>query len=159
MMKELSTNSQLFGGNAPFVEELYEQYLIDPSSVDAQWRGYFDQLQQTPGAVARDVVRAPIEESFRQLARQPLRAVGVADEAATERQVNLLRLISAYRIMGSRQAKLDPLQRMDKVAVPELDPKTHGLTDSDMAIKLGTNINGLERATPVSYTHLTLPTN
>lgn len=148
MMKELETNSQLFGGNAPFVEDLYEQYLIDASSVDAQWRTYFDQLQQTPGSVARDVVRAPIEESFRQLAKQSVRAVGVVDEAATERQVNLLRMISAYRIMGSRAAKLDPLKRMEKGPIAELEPKSHGLTDSDMAIKLGTNIVGLERATP-----------
>jgi len=148
MMKELETNSQLFGGNAPFVEDLYEQYLFDPTSVDAEWRAYFDKLQMTPGSVNRDIARAPIEESFRQLAKQPIRAAGVIDEVAIERQVNLLRLISAYRIMGSRGAQLDPLERMDKAPMPQLDPKTHNLSDSDMAVKLGTNIVGLERATP-----------
>ncbi|KAF0814132.1 2-oxoglutarate dehydrogenase E1 component [Andreprevotia sp. IGB-42] len=148
MMKELELNSHLFGGNAPFVEDLYEQYLADPAAVDGEWRSYFDQLTQ--GAARRDVARAPIEESFRQLTRSPVRVVqGVAaDEEATERQVNLLRMISAYRIMGSRQAQLDPLKRMDQTALPELDPKTHGLTDADMGITLGTNIGGLPRATP-----------
>ncbi len=87
MMKVLETNSQLFGGNAPFVEDLYEQYLFDPTSVDAEWRAYFDKLQMTPGSVNRDIARAPIEESFRQLAKQPIRAAGVIDEVAIERQV------------------------------------------------------------------------
>ncbi|HEV7985085.1 MAG TPA: hypothetical protein VGP20_02890, partial [Steroidobacteraceae bacterium] len=30
--------------NAAFVEALYEQYLLDPSQLDASWRGYFDTL-------------------------------------------------------------------------------------------------------------------
>ncbi|WP_035056967.1 2-oxoglutarate dehydrogenase E1 component [Andreprevotia chitinilytica] len=148
MMKELELNSHLFGGNAPFVEELYEQYLTDSASVDAEWRDYFDKL--SAGSANRDIPRAPIEESFRQLTKSPVRVVqgAAADEAAIERQVNLLRLISAYRIMGSRQASLDPLQRMDQTAIPELDPRAHGLTDADMGIMLGTNIRSLPRATP-----------
>lgn len=128
MMKELRSNSHLFGGNAPFVEELYELYLSDPMLVDQEWRSYFDKMQQSPGAVERDIPRAPIEESFRQLTRQPrfVQQGGAVDEEATRKQVNLLRLISAYRIMGSRQASLDPLQRMDQARLPELDPKHHG---------------------------------
>ncbi|MBE9609362.1 2-oxoglutarate dehydrogenase E1 component [Chitinilyticum piscinae] len=146
MMKELTTNSHLFGGNAPFVEELYELYLADPSAVDAQWRGYFDQLQQTQ-AGERDIPRAPIEESFRQLAKQPHRPAVAVDEAATRKQVDLLRMISAYRIMGSRAANLDPLQRMDKAPLPALEPKTYGFSNSDMASSLGTNIDSMPRAT------------
>ena len=29
-------NTYLFGGNAPYVEEMYENYLANPGSVDAQ---------------------------------------------------------------------------------------------------------------------------
>jgi len=36
-------NSYLFGGNAPYVEELYEAYLDNPGSVPDNWRNYFDQ--------------------------------------------------------------------------------------------------------------------
>ena len=149
MMRELRSNSHLFGGNAPFVEELYEQYLSDPQLVDQEWRSYFDKMQQSPGVVDRDIPRAPIEESFRQLTRQPryVQQGGAVDEEATRKQVNLLRLISAYRIMGSRQASLDPLQRMDQARLPELDAKHHGFTDADMATTFGTNIAGMERAT------------
>ncbi|MDO7680463.1 MAG: hypothetical protein MUQ11_05390, partial [Burkholderiaceae bacterium] len=35
-------NSYLFGGNAPYVEEMYENYLDNPSSVTDEWRSYFD---------------------------------------------------------------------------------------------------------------------
>ena len=38
MMNQLFGNSLLFGGNAPFVEELYENYLDNPGSVSEQWR-------------------------------------------------------------------------------------------------------------------------
>ena len=53
--------STLFGANAPFIEELYERYLADPASVDAEWRAYFDELRGD----AADVSHAPVVESFR----------------------------------------------------------------------------------------------
>ena len=45
IMQELAGTSTLFGSNAPFIEELYERYLADPSTVDANWRAYFDELR------------------------------------------------------------------------------------------------------------------
>ena len=45
---EFLHNSYLFGGNAPYVEELYEAYLDNPGSVPDNWRNYFDQLQHMP---------------------------------------------------------------------------------------------------------------
>jgi hypothetical protein len=59
----------VFGGNAPFVEELYENYLNDPTSVPAEWRDYFDRLAQMPGYVARDVAHAPVIAAFAELAK------------------------------------------------------------------------------------------
>ena len=41
-------NSYLFGGNAPYVEEMYEAYLDNPGSVPDNWRAYFDALQNVP---------------------------------------------------------------------------------------------------------------
>jgi 2-oxoglutarate dehydrogenase complex dehydrogenase (E1) component-like enzyme len=51
-------NSYLFGGNAPYVEEMYENYLANPGSVPDNWRDYFDALQHVPavdGSNAKDV--------------------------------------------------------------------------------------------------------
>ena len=31
-------NTYLFGGNAPYVEEMYENYLANPGSVPDNWR-------------------------------------------------------------------------------------------------------------------------
>ena len=43
-----SGNTFLFGGNAPYVEEMYENYLANPGSVPDSWRDYFDALQYVP---------------------------------------------------------------------------------------------------------------
>ena len=48
MMQNYRSNSYLFGGNAPYVEELYEAYLDNPGSVPDTWRTYFDNLQNVP---------------------------------------------------------------------------------------------------------------
>ncbi|BBF84027.1 2-oxoglutarate dehydrogenase E1 component [Aquitalea magnusonii] len=132
------SHSYLFGGNAPFIEELYEQYLADANSVPAEWREYFDKLAQAPGAAERDVPHMPIQESFIQLAKKP--ASGPRNSTGGEwetmqKQVGVLKLISAYRVLGSRQANLDPLKRMDQATLQELDPHKHGLTDADMAVQ------------------------
>ena len=70
---ESKQNSYLFGGNAPYVEELYESYLDNPGSVSDRWRSYFDQLQNMPAtdgtSSTRDMAHAPIVESFAQRAK------------------------------------------------------------------------------------------
>src|SRR5260364_164197 len=45
MLKHFQSNSYLFGGNAAYIEELYETYLDNPASVAEYWRDYFDALQ------------------------------------------------------------------------------------------------------------------
>ncbi|MBK0416892.1 2-oxoglutarate dehydrogenase E1 component [Chromobacterium haemolyticum] len=138
MMQSMYSHSYLFGGNAPFIEELYEQYLADANSVPNEWRDYFDKLAQAPGAAERDVPHMPIQESFIQLAKKPAagqRASSGAEWDTMQKQVGVLKLISAYRVLGSRQANLDPLKRMDQELVRELDPATHGLTVADMAVQ------------------------
>ena len=66
-------NSYLFGGNAPYVEEMYEKYLENPGSVPDNWRDYFDALQHVPavdGSDARDVPHLPVINAFAELAKQ-----------------------------------------------------------------------------------------
>ena len=60
MMKTFLENSHLFGANAPFIEELYETYLQDPTQVSAEWRSYFDALQKASGAVTHEIGRAHV---------------------------------------------------------------------------------------------------
>jgi len=42
LIKQFAATSQNSGGNAAFIEDLYESYLADPGSVGADWKAYFD---------------------------------------------------------------------------------------------------------------------
>lgn len=139
MMQKQRENSYLFGGNAPYIEEIYEAYLDNPGSVPDNWRAYFDALQHVPatdGSNNPDVAHAPVVESFAQRAKANAfgnKASG-ADLAVARKQVHVQSLIAAYRFLGSRWADLDPLKRHERPKIPELEPAFYGLTESDMDI-------------------------
>ncbi|MCX7153577.1 MAG: 2-oxoglutarate dehydrogenase E1 component [Proteobacteria bacterium] len=135
MMKQQMSNSLLFGGNAPFVEDLYESYLKNPGSIPEKWREYFDQMQNLPGAQVKDVAHAPVIESFVQrakLGQLGSRALMQGGGAPERLQVAALLLVTSYRISGSRWATLDPLKRVTRPAVPELEPAYYDLAESDL---------------------------
>lgn len=139
MMKAFQGNSYLFGGNAPYVEELYESYLNNPGSVPEQWRQYFDTMQMVPASdgdpQSRDVAHAPIVQSFAERAKagtlQP-RVMG-GDAATARKQVYVQQLIAAYRFLGSRWADLDPLKRQERPVIPELETAFYDFTEGDHA--------------------------
>ncbi len=139
MFKALQSNSYLFGGNAPYVEELYESYLDNPASVPEAWRAWFDSLQGVPAAdgspETRDVAHAPIVQSFAERAKegllQPQQMGG--DAATARKQVFVQQLIAAYRYLGSRWADLDPLKRQERPPIPELEPAFYDFTEGDHA--------------------------
>jgi 2-oxoglutarate dehydrogenase E1 component len=145
MMRQFLDTSYLFGGNAPFVEELYEAYLQDPAAVPAEWRGYFDRLQLLPGG--KDVAHAPVVEAFAQLAKAgPARAAAPA--ALDRKQVSVIQLVAEYRFRGCLVADLDPLKRQQKPHIPELEPGYYDLTESDMDTVFNTGtLMGPEQAT------------
>jgi len=139
MMQQSRSNSYLFGGNAPYVEELYEAYLDNPGSVPETWRAYFDNLQNvaaTDGSERRDVAHAPVVESFAQRAKANAFAnkASSTDLAVARKQVHVQSLIAAYRFLGSRWADLDPLKRTERPKIPELEPAFYDLSESDMDI-------------------------
>ncbi len=139
MMQQYRSNSYLFGGNAPYVEEMYEAYLDNPGSVPDNWRAYFDALQNVPatdGTEGRDVAHAPVIESFAQRAKANAFAnkASSADLAVARKQVHVQSLIAAYRNVGARWADLDPLKRTERPKIPELEPAFYDLSESDMDI-------------------------
>src|SRR3954469_16331345 len=64
VMRQFLNNSYLFGGNAPFIEDLYEKYLVNPASVPDEWREYFDRMQVLPGSSTKNVAHAPVVKIF-----------------------------------------------------------------------------------------------
>jgi 2-oxoglutarate dehydrogenase E1 component len=127
-MEQFAASSHLFGANAPFVEELYERYLADPASVDPQWRAQFDAWQK---GGAKDVAHGPVIAAFERLARQPAAAPAPA-AAADDKSLKVLQYIRAHRVMGSRYSQLDPLKRLERTPVPELELSFYGFTEADM---------------------------
>ena len=132
MMNQLFGTSLLFGGNAPFVEEIYENYLDNPASVPGEWRDYFDKLAQLPGAVARDVAHLPVLNAFAEQAKSGGYRAAASRPVDDKKQVSVLQLISAYRTLGARWANLDPLKRQVRQKLNELDPSFYGLDDADI---------------------------
>ena len=144
MMQDQRDKSYLFGGNAPYVEELYESYLHDPASVEDHWRDYFDNVKQVPavdGSSRTDIAHGPIVASFAERAKQgPIRTISdSADSELGRKRVAVQQLIAAYRNVGNRWANIDPLKRTERQDIPELDPAFYGFTDGDMDIVFNTS--------------------
>ena len=127
--------SFLFGANAPFIEELYAQFLADPSSVDAEWQTFFGALAEQKGDVLAEVRGASwapngprvigavdpdavppaanrnVKGGKGAAAAAPAIAGKTEEEirAAAQDTARALMLIRAYRVRGHLEANLDPL--------------------------------------------------
>ena len=138
-------NTYLFGGNAPYVEEMYENYLANPGSVPDSWREYFDALQHVPavdGTDNKDVPHLPVINAFAERAKQGGTKVVVASGADSElgrKRTAVQQLIAAYRNVGQRWADLDPLKRTERPEIPELEPAFYGFTDADQEVVFNTS--------------------
>ena len=117
----------LYGGNADFLDALYEQYLKDPASVAAPWRAYFAQLGGAPGERAHRGLRAEIAAR----ANGPAVATAVAP-AANAKQAAVSRLIQVWINRGHLLANIDPLALMPRPRPRVLDLDYFGLSPADL---------------------------
>jgi 2-oxoglutarate dehydrogenase E1 component len=140
-----ASNTYLFGGNAPYVEEMYENYLANPGSVTDTWREYFDALQNVPavdGSDARDGPHLPVINAFAERAKQGGTRVVMATGADSEmgrKRTAVQQLIAAYRNVGARWADLDPLKRRERDNIPELELSFYGFSDADQETVFNTS--------------------
>ncbi|GAA6183167.1 MULTISPECIES: 2-oxoglutarate dehydrogenase E1 component [Alteromonadaceae] len=135
VMKAWWDSSHMAGGNAAYIEELYETFLEDPNSVSEQWRSIFESLPKVEG-VELDTNHSLIREQFKALA-----ALGPAARATSsapsktstsdDKQVKVLQLINAYRFRGHQHANLDPLDLWKQPRVRDLELSHHNLTEKD----------------------------
>ena len=152
LLQEFQKSSPFSGGNAAFIEELYEKYLLDPASVAAEWRTYFDSLKgREAGDVPHSTVIERIERAQKLNGHAYLQAAPVSDEQA-QKQAGVLKLVTAYRSRGHLAAKLDPLDLehtfpasdlealglLPRPAAPDLDPSFHGLDKTDLDTEFST---------------------
>jgi len=153
-------SSFLYGGNAPYIEDLYARYQKDPNAVDAEWREFFESLKDSPEEVAK-IARGPSWKRPNWPARESgdllsaltgewaeaAKAVGDKLKASAQTRgvelsseqvqqaardsIRALMLIRAYRIRGHFHAKLDPLELEQEKPEEELDPRTYGFSEAD----------------------------
>jgi 2-oxoglutarate dehydrogenase E1 component len=130
LIKQFSRTSQLSGGNAGYIEDLYEQFLADPASVPAAWRSYFE---QSGGREAGDVPHSAVMAQVQAAARNGARGgTGTVDEEAARKQTGFGKLVTAYRSRGHLAASLDPLGMTASQPAPDLELGFHGLSDGDL---------------------------
>ncbi|WP_372875056.1 2-oxoglutarate dehydrogenase E1 component [Pseudomonas sp.] len=152
VMQRMWNSAHLSGGNAAYVEELYELYLHDPNAVPEEWRTYFQKLP-TNGSATTDVSHSTVRDHFMLLAKnqrraQPVSAGSVSSEHE-KRQVEVLRMIQAFRMRGHQAAQLDPLGLWQRHVPADLSINHYGLTDSDLdtTFRTGGLFIGKEEAT------------
>ncbi len=136
-IREFSESSALAGGNAVYVETLYNAWLADPGAVSAQWSGYFDAFKgREAGDISPASAIARIEAAQQQRGSSHA-AAPVTDEHA-RKQAGVLRLLTAYRSRGHLAADLDPLGLAGKMPAPDLGLAFHGLNDADLDTEFDT---------------------
>ncbi|MGH7783482.1 MAG: 2-oxoglutarate dehydrogenase E1 subunit family protein, partial [Candidatus Binatia bacterium] len=98
-------------GNLPYVETLYSAYLENPSSVDREWQAYFAQYcGATPpnSSLASDFPAAPqIYIKGASTAQSDAAAEARGSSSTLQEQLN--EMIRAYRSLGHKAARFDPL--------------------------------------------------
>lgn len=122
----------LFGGNATYVEALYEQYLLDPTSVEPRWRDYFAALG--PTSASREQAHGPILAGIAERAKQPRLSASGSDggQSSHEKQGAVSRLVQIYSNRGHLTANLDPLGLLKRPMPRVLELGYFGLSESDL---------------------------
>jgi 2-oxoglutarate dehydrogenase E1 component len=120
----------LYGGNADFLDALYERYLRDPASVPEAWRTYFAALGPSQAEQAHEPIRAAIA---RRAADGPAPAPGAAAApSADARQAAVSRLIQVWTNRGHLVASIDPLALTPRPRPPVLELDYFGLSPADL---------------------------
>ncbi len=141
-LRQIYASSPLFGGNAAYMEQLYDCWLQDPTSVPARWRQFF--AEQAP-ADPEAPVRSPTAGGARQAAAArhgvpaAMHDTEYGDQSA-EKQAAVSRLIQVYSLRGHQIADLDPLgmQQRPMPNVMRLDYAGLGDADLDTEFYVGT---------------------
>jgi len=140
-LTEWLASTALYGGNAAYVESLYEQYLADPSQVDARWREFFATL---PPAKAPERAHSPVIAGVAARTQAPagFGAAAAAAEPASEKQASVSRLMNIYANRGHLIAHLDPLGLVERVRPHVLTLAYAGLSESDLNTEFYTGVRG-----------------
>ncbi|HMP41780.1 MAG TPA: 2-oxoglutarate dehydrogenase E1 component [Roseiflexaceae bacterium] len=111
------------GPNAGYVLDMYERFLVDPQSVDAEMRALFERWQ--PPLSTNGKVPAPLPVAAT--------ATGSPSPLDVAHTVGAARWIRYIRELGHLDARIDPLGSPPP-GDPGLDPAVHHISDADLAL-------------------------
>lgn len=97
--------------NRALLEELYLNYLRDPTQLSESWRRYFSALQRF----------SSLTEAKAEVA-----------QAEFQHQLTAFKLLLAYRTLGPLAAHTNPLPWKKVPHIAELDPQFYGLSEKDL---------------------------
>lgn len=109
--------TKYYGPNLGYIQEKYDQFLIDPASVEANYRELFILSGPPPLKAGAD---------------QPPQPVATGDTAWLKKAVKASKLITNIRIYGHMAANIDPLERDHNPMAKWLDHETYELTREDL---------------------------
>ncbi len=136
----ISSNDVFLQGNtASYIEEMYDAWLKDPSSVHLSWQVYFKNIQSgmnpkaayqpPPTIIPLTGMSPPVSSSV------PWMSTSVSPSEVND-HMKVQLLVRAYQARGHHIAKLDPLgilnADLDGSIPKELDPKKYGFTEKDL---------------------------
>ncbi|MFU8804832.1 MAG: 2-oxoglutarate dehydrogenase E1 component [Bradymonadaceae bacterium] len=146
------TESSFMGENLAFIEQLYQEYLRDPASIDPSWQPVFEEYfggarpvnggghhpSFKPRSIFEPMPRSAamnlggeavyVDKLEGTTVRTPGRSEGFAARVEA--------MVRAYRLHGHLIAEIDPLNQPRRTPPPELDPTLYGFSKEDLSAKV-----------------------
>ncbi|VDK27511.1 unnamed protein product [Gongylonema pulchrum] len=136
------------GTSSVYIEQMYDAWRKDPTSVHASWNAYFQNVERglPPGQAYSAPPRGLPSVQGTAAAQLPLQSV--------DEHLKVQLLIRSYQTRGHNIADLDPLGincvDLTDTTPPELEPSFYGLTEAHMdreyLLPMSTHIGGAHKS-------------
>lgn len=124
--------------DAAYIEELYNSYKQDPTSVDEGWQKFFEGFDFYQKYPANGNGHANGASNGKEVA-----SAGKVDAAQIRKEMEVVHLIRGYRSRGHLLATTNPIQkRRDRKPQLELSDFSLGQEDLDLVFEAGTEVFG-----------------
>ena len=147
MTQKFDNTAQFFSTNIVFINELYQKFIENPSSIDKSWADFFSQNSDEIKSIIADYkgpswasrnlkVVGSIDydisnNSTKELPKKDAKStVAVAKK---DLQIRLENLIYNYKKFGHLACELDPLGLTPPEYVAEIDLKKHNISPEDLS--------------------------
>ncbi len=111
-MEHFLRSSHFSGGNAAYIEDLYDVYLHDRNGVPEEWSSFFDTLPRSGTNAAPDVSHATIVQHFELLGRRQARPTPASQSGSADQLLPVSRSsesqLRSHRLDGAQGCSRPP---------------------------------------------------